>query len=721
MTHAHEASDAALATALPARAPSSVPPTDAAPAASGSVGSPWLKLSAAAAASAALAACGGGDAEAEAPPALRQADNAPHVPLLGDMGGSGSFRSDQAASRTPTPDELMDWAEMVFPQYFDSHQNTITSGALVYRYYGGTRNYLGVYQGNVVVLGPPTNNAVVNVGALASFGDAVFSSGRPLNDPEAARFLLQAGFAATTQDIATVRSIGFEAWLNSQFNAPIGIAGWEWLNQRGYATVDNSTAYYDNSYPGDCMIWSQLMTSPDSLRKRVALALSEIFVVSLSGLDFNWRSHGIAHYWDTLVTHAFGNFRNLLQDVSLNPAMGYYLNTRGNQKENAATGRQPDENYAREVMQLMSIGLVMLNIDGTVRRDGAGQPIESYSQSDVTNLARVFTGYDYNQSLNQQGTVPGTTRTVPNTAFTRLPMSLNASLHSTLAVSFLGTNIAANTPGAAALATAMDTLFYHGNVAPFICKQLIQRLVTSNPSPDYVARVATVFNNNGASVRGDMKAVVRAILLDDEARSSAGLAAPGFGKLREPMLRLVQWARTFNVNSAFGSWKIGDTSSAASRLGQSPLRSPSVFNFFRPGYVPPSTALAQSGAVAPEFQLVNESSVGGYLNYIQGVIRNGIYVNAPDVPFNSSNGTNGYDIKSTYASEMAIVTDADALVARINLLMCAGQMSAATVKLISDALKATPVTAASTEAVKLNRIASAIFLTMASAEYLIQK
>jgi len=242
MTHAHEASDAALATALPARAPSSVPPTDAAPAASASVGSPWLKLSAAAAASAALAACGGGEAEAEAPQALRQADNAPHVPLLGDMGGSGSFRSDQAASRTPTPDELMDWAEMVFPQYFDSHQATITNGALVFRYYSGTRNYLGVYQGNVVVLGPPTNNAVVNVGALASFGDAVFSSGRPLNDPEAARFLLQAGFAATTQDIATVRSIGFDAWLNSQFNAPIGISGWEWLNQRGYATVDNSTA-----------------------------------------------------------------------------------------------------------------------------------------------------------------------------------------------------------------------------------------------------------------------------------------------------------------------------------------------------------------------------------------------------------------------------------------------------------------------------------------------
>lgn len=722
MTHAHEASDAALAAPLPARASSHLSPTDAAQTASDLAGSAaWPRLSAAAAAAAALAACGGGETEAEAPQALRQADNAPSMPLLGDMGGSGSYRSDQAASRTPSPDELMDWAEMVFPQFFDSHQNTVTSGALVFRYYAGTRTYLGVYQGNVVVLGPASNNAVVNVGALASFGDVVFSSGRPLNDPEAARFLLQAGFAATTQDIATVRSIGFEGWLNLQFNAPIGISGWEWLNQRGYSAVDNSTAYYDNTYPGDCMIWSQLMTSQDSLRKRVALALSEICVVSLSGLDLNWRSHAIAYYWDQLVANAFGNYRSVLEDVTLNPAMGYYLNTRGNQKENAATGRQPDENYAREVMQLMSIGLVSLNPDGTPQRNGSGQPIDSYSQADVTNLARVFTGYDYNQSLNQQGTVPGTTRTIPNTAFTRLPMVLTASLHSNLAVTFLGATIAAGTPGAAALAKALDTLFNHPNVGPFIGKQLIQRLVTSNPSLAYVARVTAVFNNNGAGVRGDMKSVVRAILLDEEARSSAGLAQPDFGKLREPMLRFVQWGRTFNATSNFGSWKVGDTSSASSRLGQSPLRSPSVFNFFRPGYVPPSTALARSGAVAPEFQLVNESSVGGYLNYIQGVIRNGIYVNAPDIPNNGSNANNGYDIKSLYTQEMAMVTDPDALVARVNLLMCAGQLSAATVKLIADAIKATPVTAASTEAVKLNRIASAIFLVMASAEYLIQK
>ena len=548
-----------------------------------------------------------------------------------------------------------------------------------------------------------------------------FSYPAPTSDAEAARFLLHAQFSASTEEIASLRSTTYVDWLNRQFDASPGVTGWDWLNTRGYAAISNDTAYYDNSYPADYMIWYQLMKSPDGLRKRIALALSEICVVSLSGVDVNWRCHAMAWYWDQLVNNAFGNYRNVLQDVTLNPAMGYYLNTRGNQKENPATGRQPDENYAREVMQLMSIGLVELNLDGTPKLDSNGKPIDSYTMNDVTNLARVFTGYDFDQSQNVPTTVPGTTRVVPNTTYTRLPMALNASRHSTLAATFLGTTIPANTPGTTALNMALDTLFNHPNVGPFVCKQLIQRLVTSNPTPGYVARVASVFNNNGTGVRGDMRAVITAILLDDQARAPTGLTRLTFGKLREPMLRFVQWGRTFGINSAQGSWKIGDLSDPGSRLGQSPLRSPSVFNFFRPGYIPPSTALAAAGAVAPEFQLVNESSVGGYLNYMQGVIRNGIYVNAPELPNNASTSNNGYDIKATYTNELAIVTDADALVARINLLMCAGQLSAATVKLIADALKATPVTNASTDSVKLDRVAAAVFLVMASAEYLVQK
>jgi uncharacterized protein (DUF1800 family) len=542
------------------------------------------------------------------------------------------------------------------------------------------------------------------------------------SDAEAARFLLQAQAYATTADIAAVRAGTFADWLSTQYGKAIGPTGWDWLNARGYATIDSTTRYFDNTYPGDYMIWNQLMTSPDALRKRCALALSEFFVVSLSGLDFAWRSHGIAAWWDLLVAHAFGNFRQLLEAVTLNPAMGYYLNTKGNLKENTATGRQPDENYAREVMQLFTIGLYQLNLDGTEKRGGQeGGRIETYSQSDVTNLARVFTGYDVDMSQNVNTYDAVLNRNIPNTTAARLPMVLNASRHSTLAATFLGANVPANTPGAAALKTALDTLFNHPNVGPFFGRQMIQRLVTSNPSRAYVARVGAAFNNNGSGVRGDLKAVWSAILLDEEARSPAGLTQSSFGRLREPMLRLVQWGRTFGITSALGSWKIGDLSNTASQLGQSPLRSPSVFNFFRPGYVPPSTALATSKAVAPEFQIVNESTVGGYLNYLQGVIRNGIYVNAPDQPNAGSNASNGYDITAAYTGELALVTDATALVRRLSLLLCADQLSASTQTLIVNALNATPVTAASTDTVKRNRVAAAVLMVMASAEYLVQK
>ncbi len=544
-------------------------------------------------------------------------------------------------------------------------------------------------------------------GASISLNPAGYNFLMPGTDDEAARFLLQAQFSASDADIASVRALGCSAWLERQVAQPLGPSGWDWLNAQGYGDVLNPAKYYDSTVPGDYMIWSQLMTAPDSLRKRMALALSEFFVVSLNGLDFGWRSHALAHYWDTLVAHALGNYRDLLEAVTLNLAMGHYLNTKGNKKENSA-GRQPDENFAREVMQLFTIGLHQLNADGSAKTDGTGNPLEAYSASDVSNLARVFTGYDSDQSQNVVTAIPqtgGGTRNVGNTAFARLPMVLTASNHSMLEATFLGTTIAANTPGVTALKTALDTLFNHPNTAPFFCRQMIQRLVTSNPSPAYVARVVAVFVNNGAGVRGDLAQVFAAILRDDEARSPAGLTQSEFGKLREPMLRLVQWARTFGLVSASGTWKIGDLSNAGTQLGQSPLRSPSVFNFFRPGYVPPSTAL-RAGGVAPEFQLVTESSVGGYLNFMMNVI---------------STGLNSGDMNAPYLSELALVTDAPALVRRLNLLLCAGQLSQANQTLIVTTLNATAVTAASSGTLKRNRICAAVLMVMASAEYLIQK
>ena len=525
------------------------------------------------------------------------------------------------------------------------------------------------------------------------------------NDTEAARFLLQTQFSASDANIAAVRSQGCVPWLQNQIAASY-ITGWDWLNSQGYADPYNSNNYYDQNYPCDFMIWSQLMASAAPVRARMALALSEIFVVSVNSIEVNWRCHIMAQYWDLLMRHGLGNYRDLLETITLNVAMGYFLNTRGNRKENSS-GRQPDENYAREVMQLFTIGVHRLNPDGTVQTDGSGNPLETYTSSDVSNLARVFTGYDLDQTQNQPVTISG--RTIPSTHFARLPMRYTASNHSMLEASFLGVTIPANTPGPEALRTALDTLFNHANTAPFICKQLIQRLVTSNPSPAYVQRVATVFADNGQGVRGDLAFVLAAILFDSEARNSTGLSAPEFGKLREPMLRLVQWARTFDVRSASGAWLIRDHSDAGSRLGQSPLRAPSVFNFFRPGYVPPNTALT-SGKVAPEFQLVNETSVGGYLNYMMGVISSGV-------------GDNTSDIRAAYTRELPLsvlptVANPSALVERCNLLFCAGQLSANTVTTITTTVGSM---ASTSEAQRRNRVCAAVLMVMACAEYLVQK
>jgi uncharacterized protein (DUF1800 family) len=539
---------------------------------------------------------------------------------------------------------------------------------------------------------------------------------KPSTEAEGARFILKSSLSVSDAEITNIKSIGYDPWLTAQMDAPISQTGVAWLSSRGYdqITTDN---FFDNEYPGDYMIWNQLMSDANGVRKRVALALSEFFVVSLPGLDFSWRAQAIAFHWDQLNSNAFGNYRKLLEDVTLNPAMGYYLSTRGNRKEDTRTGRVPDENYAREVMQLFTIGLYQLNNDGSRKLDANNQPIETYTNADVTNLARVFTGYDWDFTGNvKTPSASDPTRMINSTGYVLKPMTIDntkwefpstTSQHSTLEATFLGTTIAANTDGTAALKTALDALFNHANVGPFFAKQMIQRLVTSNPSASYVNRVATKFNDNGAGARGDLRAVFKAILLDDEAMNSTGLTAPTFGKVREPILRLVQWARTFGATSTSGNWRIGNLSDLASGLGQSPLRSPSVFNFFRPGYVPANTAIATNSLVAPEFQLVNETSAPGYVNFMTSAI-------------GSTTGVGG-DVKAAYTTELTLADNSAALLDRICLLLAANQISDSTKATIKTALDATTVTAASTTAEKQRRVYMAILLVMASPDYLVQK
>ena len=418
------------------------------------------------------------------------------------------------------------------------------------------------------------------------------------------------------------------------------------------------------------------------------MALLNFLVVGIDGLNTNWRAFAAATYVDILMDNAFGNYRDILEKITLSPAMGYWLTYIGNRRANTTTGAQPDENYARELMQLFTIGLFRLDPDGT-RQTSGGVPIDSYTQDDVSQLARVFTGF----------TLDSSDSTTPDRL--RRPLINVAANYESGAKTFLGTTIPAGTEAFASLRVALDALFAHPNVPPFVSHQLIQRLVTSNPTPAYVGRVSAVFANNGSGVRGDMKAVIRAILIDSEARSDTNLTNASFGKLREPVLRLTGWARAFGVNSPSDAWAIGNTSSGLNRLGQSIGHAPSVFNFFRPGYTPPSTPISAAGLVAPEFQITNEPSVIAYVNYMQSLIQAGTG-----------------DVRADYAAILTRAADSASLVGEVNEVLAAGQLSAATITTIRSAVDSIGTT---TPALLANRVYTAILLVMASPDYLAQK
>ncbi|MBC2660274.1 DUF1800 family protein [Novosphingobium flavum] len=501
---------------------------------------------------------------------------------------------------------------------------------------------------------------------------------------QASRFLSQASVGYGRTDVINLAGSSYNAWLDTQLAMARPQKFWDFLIAGGYdaAANINSTAGFD------AMMWSQLINSGDILRQRVGLALLSIWVVGIDGLTSSWRSFVMAAYLDGLWDNAFGNYRDIMEFVSTSPAMAQFLTFLGNSKANPTTGSIPDENYARELMQLFTIGLYQLNMDGSQVLSG-GAPVATYTQADVSQAARVWTGY----------TLANTDNTTP--ARMRLPLIINNSTRETGASSLLNgaITIPAGTDGATARKILLDGLFNHASMPPFISKQLIQRLVTSNPSPAYINRVANVFVNNGNGVRGDMKAVIRAILTDAEARDDNQVTSTSFGKLREPILRLTQWARAFNVTSPTNQWPFGNTSSTANRLGQSPGRSPSVFNWFRPGYTPPGTAISAAGQVAPEFQIANEPTIIAYVNYMQSLIASGAGEAKPD-----------------YSSLTTIATDSQALLAELNLVLAANQISSATIAQMKSALDTIAVT--TTTGIN-NRIYAAILLVMASPEYLV--
>ena len=560
----------------------------------------------------------------------------------------------------------------------------------------------GCGQGDTVPANPGPQGSGVNLATVPQ-------SAYPLPDAnESASFLNQVSFGANDAEMAKARQYGYSAILEDQFYMP------SHRTHEGYINTVSATSLGDEHLMHT--FWREAAISQDQLKRRVAFALSQIFVISLEDANLQAFRRGVASYLDMLTRDAFGNYRQLLQDVTLHPMMGLYLSHLRNRKEDPATNRVPDQNYAREVMQLFSIGLYRLNPDGTLMLDGNVQPIETYGPDDIVGLSRVFTGFSWaGCSSTSTSCFNGSGTQSPNREV--MPMQAFPQFHSTSEKIFLGTTIAASTTPdpAGDLNRALDVIAAHPNVGPFIGRQLIQRLVTSNPSPAYVGRVTQAFNTGryqsgaytvGTGQRGDLRATIAAILLDIEART---VPAADPGKTREPVLRLAQWMRAFKARSASGNFLIGTTDDPATSLSQSPMRSPTVFNFYRPGYVPPNTPIAAASLVAPEFQIVNEVAVVGYSNFMRSIVQNGVGSNSPR------------DVQPDYAAEIALAHDANLLVDRVSLLLTAGSMSTGTRSLIVNAVNSIPYPGSNQATARLNRARLAVFFTLSSPEYLVQK
>ena len=493
----------------------------------------------------------------------------------------------------------------------------------------------------------------------------------PIPVREVFQLLEQASFGPTEDDVLQVRELGIEGWIDAQLQQPASLQlpflqTFPEDSDSADLQADRVDIWYRNVLQGD-----------DQLRQRVAFALSQIMVVSQQSVLVN-GVYALADYYDMLAENAFGNYRDLIEDVTLHPAMGVYLSMLGNERPDPDRNIRPDENYARELMQLFSIGLVELNLDGSQVLDGAGQPIPTYDQSIIEGFSHVYTGWNWAGAANFRAARPG----IENQS---QPMQLYPPFHDTGEKKLLsGVVLPAGQSGEEDLAAALDNVFNHPNVGPFMAIRLIQRLVTSNPSPAYVARVASVFNNDGTGVRGNLAAVVKAILLDQEARSLA--PSETGGKLKEPILRVTQLWRAFDAQSASGRYPLV---TSFLLFGQGPLQSPSVFNFFSPFYAPAGD-IRDAGLVAPELQIASE--------YQNTVFTNLMFLQSFALT-QASDSLRQDDIYIDISEEMALAEDVDALVQSVALKLLGGEISATLRNELTGMLEILPTEFRASEAV----------------------
>ncbi|MEY2879169.1 MAG: hypothetical protein RLZZ15_1549, partial [Verrucomicrobiota bacterium] len=532
-----------------------------------------------------------------------------------------------------------------------------------------------------------------------------------LSAAEASRFLAQATFGPTKAEIDALtgkRQVDLNNWITAQMALPASQLDAATDADFIAFTKPNGGAYtYQNRQAG---WWKNALEAPDQLRQRVAFALSEILVVSDVNSTLQAQPSAMSVYYDIFIKGAFGNYRQVLENVTLSPVMGAYLTSLRNAKATyeARTGAlitAPDENYARELMQLFTVGLNQLQPDGTLKLDPSGQPIPTYDNKTITEVSKVFTGFAFAGDTTNANNFRG------GTANYIAPMVAYPTFHEDGAKTIInGIQLPANQGAAADLKQTLDALVAHANTGPFISRQLIQRLVTSNPSPGYVYRVAQKFANNGSGVRGDLGAVVRAILTDYEARSNAVAATASFGKLREPVLRATALLRAFGGSSLNGRYSgsiFFVTQNNESSLGQTPLHAPTVFNFFEPYYVQPGL-LTAAGLYAPEYQILTDTTA----------------ISIPNQLWNFIYGTRTEgNVALQLDSLLPLARTPQALVDQINLVLAGGGLPKSIADRIVTAVTAMPngTGTAFNTASDIERVRSALYLTVSIPQGAIQK
>lgn len=496
---------------------------------------------------------------------------------------------------------------------------------------------------------------------------------------EAARFLTQATYGPKDGTIDDLMGTTYQEWIDTQLALPPTYHLPYVQHRRAELIARNGSDGWQT--PRNEAWWQAALAAPDQLRQRTAFALSQILVISQFGM-LDSDHEGTALYYDMLVDHAFGNYRDLLKDVTLSPMMGTYLSMIRNRKPDPETGHEPDENYAREIMQLFSVGLSRTHMDGTLMLDADGLPIPTYTQNETMGLAHIYTGWGAHYDEADPPRWSNGNVAARNDWFlygydSMRPMSFYPDFHDQEDRVILGgVLVPGDASGQERLDMALDAIFEHPNTAPFVAKQMIQRFVTSNPSPGYIFRVASVFADNGEGVRGDLGAVVKAVLMDSEARHPAPRTSGSFGKPAEPLLRMARMYRAFSLGPPIEGDPRYFLNTQYSLPEQAPLLAPSVFNFFQPGYSSPGD-IARVGLLSPEFQIFAETTAIRQANHHHSSLFWGTWTSEP------SNGNSSSTLRMDLSPCIALLNTPDLtqveaqelLIGYLNDLLLFGSMS----------------------------------------------